>query len=164
MPIMSFRVELSDMLPFFEPDGSISFTTREYEEIVCTECARVAGRRYFHVITPLWWSPLADGSAYASFDQGKVIKRQRLRRNRTYCGDNAPCYWCGCCEGDMCIVGDGVGRIGHPICGWCYDWHNRYVWPQLVERTAHTLEAGRLLPRMPFSLHCNTAEYLVSMW
>ena len=46
MPIVSFGDDLDDQLPIFERDGSISFTTREYEEIVCTECARVAGRLY----------------------------------------------------------------------------------------------------------------------
>ena len=60
-----------------------------------------------------------------------------------------------------------------PLCEWCFDWHNsddtdnRPYRPHLVERTAHTLDVNRLLPRpadgkqLPF---WNIAEYLVSMW
>ena len=69
-----------------------------------------------------------------------------------------------------------VGRIGRPLCRWCYDWHrsdytdNRPYRPHLEERTARTLDVNRLLPRpadgkqMPFSVQWNIAEYLVSMW
>ena len=57
-----------------------------------------------------------------------------------------------------------VGRLGHPICERCYEWHNCYMWPQLVERTARSLHVGRLLPRMPLWLQSNIAEYLVSMY
>ena len=100
----------------------------------------------------------------------------KVREMRTCCLSNEwrPCYWCGWWERDqrgrdMCIV----GRIGRPLCRWCYDWHhsdytdNRPYRPHLVERTAHTLDVKRLLPRpadgkqLPF---WNIAEYLVSMW
>ena len=169
-----------------------------YEDIVCTECGRVAGQLisntfYRSVICPaekLWWTRDPDPTwNYVFADSSRQGVSIRLRRNRTCCGDNyAPCYWCGCWERDMRIVGDGVGRmatqwpgtdvhtmrclgnlpflgrLGHPICEWCYDWHNRYVMPQRVQSTALTLKVGRLLPRLPFSVQCNIAEYLVYMW
>ncbi len=60
-----------------------------------------------------------------------------------------------------------LGRLGHPICEWCYDWHNRYVMPQRVQSTALALKAGRLLPKLPFfgpMLYCGIfAVYVGAM-
>ena len=95
--------------------------------------------------------------------------RNKSRWQSKWCGWG-PRYWCGWWEWKPRIA----ERIGHPLCGWCYDWHNsdytdnRPYRPHLVERTAHRLD--RLLPRtaggtqMPFSVEWNIAEYLVSMW
>ena len=112
-------------------------------------------------------------------DQDRDWATDRVREIRTCCDTKEwrPCDWCGWWERDQrgrdtCIA----GRIGRPLCRWCYDWHhsdytdNRPYRPHLVERTAHTLEVRRLLPRpaggtqMPFSVKWNIAEYLVSMW
>ena len=162
----------------------------DYEDIVCTVCGRVAGQIQLEKhrgrpivfwamrVTDMWGTRTMEcwvRPLTAGFHRDWAI--DRVREIRTCCNmlECRPCYWCGWRELDhrgrgMCIA----GRIGRPLCRWCYDWHhsdytdNRPYRPHLVERTAHRLD--RLLPRtaggtqMPFYVQWNIAEYLVSMW
>ena len=141
-----------------------------YDLIRCTECGKVAGRLYYQtILTPddrrrlLLFIPDFEHGVFSGLDRCFVINR--LERNRTCCDHLvSSCYWCGWRVRCSFVVEVGrFGRRAQCICRWCHDWHIGYVWPQLVERRTNTLEAGRLLPRLPVLVHCIIAECLVSM-
>ena len=143
----------------------------DYDDFVCAKCGKVAGRLYYQTILTtddrrrlLWFIPDFEHGVFSGLELEFVITR--LRRNRTCCRqfNDKQCYWCGWWARCSLVGEEGrFGRRARCICRWCHEWHKGYVRPQLVERMTHTLKAGRLLPRMPVSVHCIIAEYLVSM-